>query len=77
MRKFIKITILTIVLSFPVMLFAQNPPHPNGGNAPSGDENRVGHGPSGAPIGSGTIILMALGAAYAGRKMTLGTKAEE
>ena len=48
-------------------LQAQNPPHPNGGSAPTGSNTRVGT--SGAPIGNGTLILFVLAAAYAGRKV--------
>ena len=46
-------------------LLAQGPPppppsgHGNAGNAPAGGN---------APIGSGMVILLALGAAYAGKK---------
>jgi hypothetical protein len=68
MKKLIITSAIAITLSLPLVLSAQNPPHPNGGSAPSGDENRVGHGPAGAPIGSGTIILTLLAAAYGGRK---------
>ena len=66
MKKLIYIVSLAIGLSLPMVLSAQNPPHPNGGNNPSGDNNRVG---AGAPIGNGTFILLALGLAYAGRKV--------
>lgn len=77
MKKIVKITILAICLSFPIMTFAQQPPHPNGGNTPSGDANRVGHGPAGAPIGSGTLLLIAFGAAYAGKKVFKARSEEE
>lgn len=69
MKKFISIITIAISLSLPLVLFAQAPPHPNGGNAPSGDANRVGHGPDGAPIGGGTIILTLLAATWGGRKV--------
>lgn len=69
MKKLIITSAIAIALSLPLVLSAQNPPHPNGGSAPSGDDNRVGHGPSGAPIGSGTIILTLLAAAYGSKKV--------
>ena len=48
-------------------MMAQNPPHPNGGNAPnSGTNTPVG---GGAPIGGGLIIMIALGAAYGSKKV--------
>ncbi|HOW31836.1 MAG TPA: hypothetical protein PLP88_09720 [Bacteroidales bacterium] len=70
MKKLIITSVIAIALSLPLVLSSQNePPHPGGGNAPSGDANRVGgHGPS-APIGSGTIILTLLAAAYGGKKV--------
>jgi len=56
----ITITLLTINIS------AQTPPPPNGGNTPTpGNNTPVG---GGAPIGSGLLILVALGAAYGGKK---------
>ena len=70
MKKIISIIAIAISLSLPLVLSAQTPPHPNDGATPSGDENRVGgHGPAGAPIGSGTIILTLLAAAYGGKKV--------
>ena len=72
MKKLLSIAVLVILCSLPMVLSSQNPPHPNGGGvggAPTGSGNRVGDGPLGAPVGSGTLILLALGAAYAGRKM--------
>jgi len=48
-------------------LSAQTPPPPNGtGGAPSGDNTPVG---GGAPIAGGIGILLALGAAYGGKKV--------
>ncbi len=76
MKKLIFIVSLAIGLSLPMVLSAQNPPHPNGnGTPPSGDNNRVG---AGAPIGNGVFILLVLGMAYAGRKVyTLRKPVEE
>ncbi len=57
----IVITLFTINLST-----AQVPPPPNGGSAPSGNNDPVG---GGAPIAGGIGILLALGAAYGGKKV--------
>ena len=70
MKKLIITSAIAIALSLPLVLSAQQPPHPNGttsSNTPSGDENRVGG--KGAPIGSGTIILTLLAVAYGGKKV--------
>ena len=54
----------------PVLIFAQNPPHPNSGGAPGAGNTVVGGAPS-APIGGGTEILIAFGIAYAIRRWYL------
>ena len=55
---------------------AQRPPHPNQTSTGGGvTGQRIGEG-GGAPIGSGSIILMVLAAAYAGRK-TYSLKQQE
>jgi len=60
----ITITLLSINLS---TLSAQTPPPPNGGQTPSaGGNNPVG---GGAPIGSGLLILVAVGAGYGAKKV--------
>ncbi|MEI6900838.1 MAG: hypothetical protein WCL00_13245 [Bacteroidota bacterium] len=67
-----KIILLTAILTISTLsLFAQNPPHPNGGNNPNPTSNgTVGsNGPSGAPIDGGLSIFLVLAAAYAGRKV--------
>jgi len=71
MKKAIQYTILVVFLliSSATCLLAQNPPHPgqtSGQQDVQGD--RIGKGPS-APIGSGTIILTLLAAAYGGKKV--------
>ena len=53
-----------LLLSFG--LFAQNPPHPNGGGAPGGGNTPVG---GGAPIDGGLTIMLVLGAAYASKSL--------
>lgn len=66
MRKRIKhiLATLSIVLVTSTALVAQGPPDPP-------EDPGDGGGPvgGGAPIGSGIGILMALGAAYGGRKL--------
>lgn len=63
-RKFRILLIAAFLVTVPMILMAQQPPHPNGGN------NGPGGGPvgGGAPIGSGLAILITLGAAYGMRK---------
>lgn len=74
MKKNLKKYILSLLISFAITVaFAgTNPPDP--GSTPTGPP--LG---GGAPIGGGTFILIALGAAYAGRKIYNITteKAEE
>lgn len=53
-----------ILLSFG--LFAQNPPHPNGGGAPGGGNTPVG---GGAPIDGGLTIMLLMAAAYGSKKL--------
>ena len=65
-RKFRIILIAAFLMASPLLMMAQNPPHPNNGNAPNGGNGPVG---GGAPIGSGLIILTAMGAAYGARKL--------
>lgn len=71
MKKAIQYTILVafLVVASATCLQAQAPPHPgqtSGGGAVTG--GRIGDAP-GAPIGSGTIILTLLAAAYGGKKV--------
>ncbi|GAB4327594.1 MAG: hypothetical protein Kow00127_20350 [Bacteroidales bacterium] len=66
-----KIAYLFLTLFFAVMLsasvFAQNPPHPNGGSAPGSGNTPVG---GGAPLGEGITIMLVAGISYALRKRT-------
>lgn len=67
MKKNFKILILaSIFVTAPLIMLAQTPPHPNGGNAPGGSNGPVG---GGAPVGSGLSILVAMGAAYGARRL--------
>ena len=70
MKKTIIILVISILFFVaPVILLAQSPPHPNGGNGPNGSNTPVG---GGAPIGSGMIIMLVLGSAYASKKRIAG-----
>jgi hypothetical protein len=70
MKRIFKIWIFTAFLAIsPVLLFAQTPPHPNGGAGPGSGNTKVGDNPAGAAIGDGVFILLALSMAYAGRKI--------
>ncbi len=67
MKRTIKILVISALFFLaPVVLLAQNPPHPNGGNGPGSGNTPVG---GGAPIGSGLVMLIALGAAYGAKKV--------
>jgi hypothetical protein len=67
-RNFRIVLIASLLVTAPLLMMAQAPPHPNGGAAPSGAN---GNGPvgGGAPVGSGVVILMAMGAAYGALKL--------
>jgi len=67
MKKKIKILIIAVLLvTSPVIILAQSPPHPNNGANPG-----VGNGPvgGGAPIGNGLCILLVMGGAYGFSKL--------
>jgi hypothetical protein len=66
LKKVKLLVIIFILLSVPLSIFAQ--PHPNGGSAPSTSIGNTTVG-GGAPIGSGIIILLVMGAAYGGHKL--------
>lgn len=46
--------------------FAQNPPHPNGGNDPGAGNTPVG---GGAPVGGSFIIMLTLGLGYTAKRV--------
>ena len=68
--KSIKILIAVILISAPLLMFAQ-PPHPNQNANPGGGNAPVG---GGAPVGNGTYILITLAVAYAVSKANGGRK---
>jgi len=79
MKKLIIKTFLALSLSLFVGMtaFAQGsppPPPPGGGHGQSTNQDAGG---GGAPIGSGVGILLALGAAYGGRKIYSILKQQE
>jgi len=77
MKMKFKITLITMLLVVaPVLIFAQQPPHPNGGGTPTTGTNTQVGGNQGAPIGSGTFFLFTLAVAYAGRKVYVMRTAE-
>ena len=68
LKKIVKIAIVFLFIIGPLVMFAQSPPHPNGGNAPNaGGANNTPVG-GGAPIDGGFVVMMVLGAAYAIKK---------
>jgi hypothetical protein len=67
MKKAIRIIITAgFFLVAPLIMVAQTPPHPNGGNAPGSGNVPVG---GGTPIDGGFSIMLVMGAAYASRKI--------
>jgi hypothetical protein len=73
-RKLRVVLIAAFLTAAPLLIMAQAPPHPNGGNAPGGSNGPVG---GGAPLGSGTIILVTLAVVYSGRKVYFMKRAIE
>jgi len=74
-RNFKILLIAAFLVTAPLLMLAQTPPHPNNGGAPTGANTQVGHAPS-SPIGGGTEILVALGIAYAISRYRVEKKAE-
>ncbi len=67
MKKIILIIGIIIITLFSNMsVFAQQDGPGNPGGEPTGSDPPLG---GGAPIGGGTLILIGLGAAYAGKKI--------
>ncbi len=67
MKAFKSILATTVLVMALGALSAQTPPPPNNGNGnPGGGNTPVG---GGAPIGSGLVLMLALGAAYGGKKV--------
>jgi hypothetical protein len=67
MMRLIRICAFLLALAIvPVLLPAQNPPHPNGGNEPGPGNIPVG---GSAPLDGGLLVMIALGSLYATRKV--------
>ena len=68
MKNIKKISITAVFIIFTAFAFAQTPPPPNnnGGGSSSPGTTPVG---GGAPIAGGIGIMLALGAAYGGKKV--------
>jgi len=81
MKRSFKILIITALMAIaPVLLMSQTPPHPGdgtGGDPTNGGTTVGGNPPAGAPVGNGTLILLTLAAAYAGRKVYVMQSAEQ
>jgi hypothetical protein len=75
MKKSLKLFVLaTLLLCFTAIAqttFAQGPPPPPSGPGAKGSSTNKAPGGGDAPIGNGTFILVALAAAYAGKKAYL------
>ncbi len=73
MKKTVKLFVLaSLLLCFLAIAhssLAQGPPPPPSGTGAKGSSTNKAPGDSGAAVGKGTFILLALAAAYAGRKV--------
>ena len=69
MKKLRILAFMAIFSLFSMATYADDPPPPPGGSSgpPSSDNNSKLGG--GAPVGSGLLILLGLGAAYGGKKV--------
>jgi len=65
-KTIIKASAIFAMMLLSFGLFAQNPPHPNGGSGPGSGNTPVG---GGAPIDGGLTIMLILGAAYGSKKL--------
>lgn len=68
--KTFKILVFSGLLSLSISALGQGaPPPPPPGGGSGGNQNQNGGGGGGAPVGGGLGILLALGAAYGGKKI--------
>ncbi len=75
MKRFIiKISAVVLLVLMSIGLFAQNPPHPNGGSGPGSGNTPVG---GGAPIDGGLTFLLLLAAGYGSKKMIKLNKSDK
>jgi len=66
--KLIKTAAIVVLMIGSGLVSAQNPPHPNSGGQPGSGNTVVGGQQGGAPVGSGTFLLIGLAGLYAGKK---------
>lgn len=64
MKKFIYTSLIAVFVCLSMAVLADGPPPP-----PPGDPSTGGGGPVGAPVDGGLGILLAMGAAYGGKKL--------
>jgi hypothetical protein len=69
MKKIIQTLVIALLFTVPVALMAQ--PSPHGGPGGGTGTTPAGGGPpgGGAPIGSGLVVMLVLGAAYGSKKV--------
>ncbi|MEZ5083702.1 MAG: hypothetical protein R2750_09655 [Bacteroidales bacterium] len=65
-KTLLKLSAIAVMMLLSFGLFAQNPPHPNGGGAPGGGNTPVG---GGAPIDGGLTFMLLMAAAYGSKKL--------
>lgn len=65
-RNFRIILMAVFLITAPLLLLAQSPPHPNGGAAPGTGNGPVG---GGAPIDGGISFLVIMGIGYGAKKV--------
>jgi hypothetical protein len=70
-NRIFKLTAISAMVLLSFGLFAQNPPHPNGGNGPGAGNTPVG---GGALIDGGLIIMLLMAAAYGSKKLYVNNK---
>ncbi len=67
MKKVLKTAVIAaFFLAAPLVMLAQNPPHPNGGVGPGAGNTPVG---GGAPIDGGLSVLLIMGVVYGSKKV--------
>jgi hypothetical protein len=66
MKRNLLLFTISLLFLFSSGVFAQSPPHPNGGGGPGSGNTPVG---GGASIGGGLLILLSLGVGYGAKKI--------
>lgn len=70
MKKFIYLSLIAVLLSLSIAVMADGPPPPPPNPSGGGD-------PVGAPIDGGLGILLAMGAAYGGKRLYKARKKDK